>query len=305
MPRILVSDSIAPAGIEHLHAAGQVDLEPRITADALQAVIGDYDALIVRSRTKVTSEVIHAASRLRVIGRAGSGLDNVDAESAARRGIAVVNSPTSVAIAVAEHTIGMMIALSRFIPQADASLKRGEWAKNALLGVELWDKTLGIVGLGRIGGLVALRASAFGMRILAYDPYITRERAEQFHAKLIDSFDDMLARSDFVSVHTPLLPTTRGLMGRAEFAKMKPNARLIFCARGGVVDESALLEALENQTVAGAALDVFENEPPVDSPLVHHPRVVATPHLGAMTEEAQARAAVEVAEQVVAILRNA
>jgi D-3-phosphoglycerate dehydrogenase / 2-oxoglutarate reductase len=193
------------------------------------AVIADYDALIVRSRTKVTAEVNHAATRLRVIGRAGSGLDNVDADSAGRRGIAVVNSPTSVVVAVAEHANGMMI----------------------------------------------------------------------------DSFDDLLARSDFVSVHTPLLPTTRGLMGRAEFAKMKPNARLVFCARGGVVDESALLEALENQAVAGAALDVFENEPPVASPLVHHPRVVATPHLGAMTEKAQARAALEVAEQVVTILQNA
>jgi D-3-phosphoglycerate dehydrogenase len=305
VPRILVSDSIASGGIERLREAGQVDLNPGITADALMLAIADYDALVVRSRTKVTAAVINAGVRLRVIGRAGSGLDNVDVDSAGRRGIAVVNSPVSVAVAVAEHTIGMMIALSRFIPQADASLKRGEWAKNNLLGVELCDKTLGIVGLGRIGGLVALRACAFGMRVLAYDPYITRERAQQFNAELLESFDDLLARSDFVSVHAPLMSTTQGLIGREEFAKMKPNARLIFCARGGVVDESALLEALENQAIAGAALDVFETEPPTASPLIRHPRVVVTPHLGAMTEEAQARAAVEVAEQVVAILQNA
>jgi D-3-phosphoglycerate dehydrogenase len=304
VPRILVSDSIASGGIERLRAAGQVDLDPRITADGLMTVIADYDGLIVRSRTKVTAELINAATRLRVVGRAGSGLDNVDVDSAARRGIAVVNSPMSVAVAVAEHTIGVMIALARFIPQADASLKRGEWAKNDFMGIELCDKNLGVVGLGRIGGLVALRACAFGMRALAYDPYVTRERAHQFNAVLLDSLDDLLAQSDFVSVHTPLLPTTRGLIGRAELAKMKPNARLIFCARGGVVDESALLDALESKAIAGAALDVFENEPPAGSPLIQHPRVVVTPHLGAMTEEAQARAAIEVAEQVVAILQS-
>ncbi len=304
MYQVLVSDSIAREGIEILRRNAQVVVDDKITTDALLLAIPEYDALIVRSRTKVIAPIIEAGMRLRVIGRAGVGLDNIDTDAAARRSIAVVNSPTSVMISVAEHTLGLMLALARFIPQADASLRGGAWEKNKFMGIELGGKTLGIVGLGRIGSLVAVRAAAFGMRVLAFDPYITRERAQEFGATLLDSLDDLLAQSDFISIHTPLMPTTRGLIGAEEIAKMKPNARLIFCARGGVVGEKALLDALEKGKLAGAALDVFENEPPGENPLLKHPHVVVTPHLGAMTEEAQTRAAIDVAEQVIAILNG-
>jgi D-3-phosphoglycerate dehydrogenase len=302
--RILVCDPIAREGVSILRRAGRVDMATDIPASSLRTVVPDYHALIVRSRTRVTAPVIEAAPRLRVIGRAGVGTDNIDVAAAQARGVAVVNSPSSVTISVAEHTIALMLAVSRFIPQADASLKDGEWVKNKFMGVELHGKTLGIVGLGRIGTQVALRALAFGMFVIAYDPYITRDRALMCGARLMDSLQDLLAESDFVSIHTPLLPNTRGLFGEEEFACVKPNARLIFCARGGVVDERALLAALESGRIVGAGLDVFENEPPGDNPLLRHPRVVATPHLGAQTEEAQTKAAVEVAQQVSAILNG-
>ncbi len=304
MPKVLVSDSIAREGVEILRRHAQVVVDDKITTDALMLAIPEYDALVVRSRTKVIAPVIDAATRLRVIGRAGVGVDNIDCEAAARRGIAVVNSPASAMVSVAEHTMGLMIALARFIPQADASMRKGGWEKNKFLGIELSGKTLGIVGLGRIGSMVAVRAEAFGMRVLTYDPYIKGERAETFGSTLLESLDDLLALSDFVSIHVPLMPNTRGLIGAEKMAKMKPGARLISCARGGVVDEKALLAALESGHLAGAALDVFETEPPGDNPLLKHSRVVVTPHLGAMTEEAQTRAAVDVAEQVVEILRE-
>ena len=304
MPKVLVSDAIADEGVEILRANAQVVVDDKITPDALRLAIPEYDALVVRSRTKVIAPIIDTATRLRVIGRAGVGLDNIDCDAAQRRGITVVNSPTCAMVSVAEHTVGLMIALARFVPQADASLRQGTWEKNKYLGIELCGKTLGIVGLGHIGSMVAVRAEAFGMRVLAYDPYIKGARAETFGATLLESLDDVLARCDFISIHTPLTPTTRGLIGAAELAKMKPNARLISCARGGVVDEKALLRALESGTLAGAALDVFEHEPPGDNPLLKHPRVVATPHLGSMTEEAQKRAAIDVAEQVAEILKR-
>ncbi|MCC7165105.1 MAG: phosphoglycerate dehydrogenase [Anaerolineae bacterium] len=300
--QILVSDPIARQGIEILQSAARVDVHPQIGADMLQAVIPDYDALIVRSRTQVSAPLIHAGTRLRVIGRAGVGTDNIDMDAASARGVAVVNSPTSVTISVAEHTLALMLAVARFIPQADASLKQGEWNKQKFMGTELNGKTLGIIGLGRIGTQVALRAHAFGMYVVAFDPYITRVRAMVCGARLADSLEELLGESDFVSIHTPLLPTTRGMFGRAELDKMKPNARLIFCARGGVVDERALLEALDQGRIVGAALDVFENEPPGANPILHHPRIVVTPHLGAQTEDAQTKAAIEMAEQVVKIL---
>ncbi len=302
MPAVLISDSIAREGIELLQRAARVEVNPKITAAELRAAIPDFDALIVRSRTQVTASIIAAGTRLRVIARAGVGLDNIDVDAAAQRGVIVVNSPLSASVAVAEHAIGMMIALARFIPQADAALKRGEWAKSNFLGIELSGKTLGIIGLGRIGSLVATRAVAFGMRVIACDPYITAERAQPLGATLLDSLDDLLAQSDFITIHTPLIAETRALMGATQIGKMKPSARLIVCARGGVVNERALLAALNQNQIAGAALDVFENEPPGDNPLLQHPRVVVTPHLGAMTEEAQTRAAIDVAEQVVMIL---
>ncbi len=304
MPNILVSDLIAYEGIEILQHTAQVDVNDKITGEELRAVIPNYDALIVRSRTRVTAPIIHAGARLRVIGRAGVGLDNIDTEAADAHGILVVNSPASSSVSVAEHTLGLMLALARSVPQADASLKQGEWVKNKLLGVELGGKSLGLIGLGRIGSLVAQRAVAFGMRVFAFDPYITRERAAEFDATLLDSLDELLAQSDFISIHTPLLPTTYGLVGAHEFEVMRANARLITTARGGVVNERALLDALDKGRLAGAALDVFENEPPGDNPLFHHPRVIVTPHIGAMTQEAQTRAAMEVAAQVVKILER-
>jgi D-3-phosphoglycerate dehydrogenase len=304
MYSILIADPIAAEGVQILERAHRVRFDPTITADALRDAISNYDALIVRSRTQVTAALIDAAERLCVIGRAGVGVDNIDVEAAQRRGIHVVNAPYSVTISVAEHTLGLMIALARFIPQADVSMRRGEWAKNKFMGIELQGKTLGIVGLGRIGSTVAPRAIAMGMRVLAYDPYITRARALNFGAALLDSLEELLAQSDFVSIHAPLMPTTRGLFGDYEFERMKPNARLIFCARGGVVDERALLRALDEGKLAGAALDVFETEPPGQNPLVQHPRVIVTPHLGAMTQEAQTKAAVEVAEQISRILKT-
>lgn len=305
MHKILVSDSIASEGLEILRRAADVDVDDKITTDALLIAIPNYAALIVRSRTKVIAPIIEAATRLRVIGRVGVGVDNIDVDAATQRGVVVVTSPTAATVSVAEHTLGLMIALARHIPQADASLRKGAWEKNKFMGVELSGKTLGLVGLGRIGSMVAARAVAFGMNVLAFDPYITRERAAQSGAVLLDSLDDLLAQSDFISVHTPLMPTTRGLIDADEIAKMKTGARLIFTARGGVVDERALLSALESGKIAGAAFDVFENEPPGDNPLVKHPRVVVTPHIAAMTEEAQTKAAVDVAEQVVATLHKA
>ena len=304
MPKVLVSDTIAREGIEILRQSAEVVIDDKITSDALLLAIPEYDALIVRSRTQVIAPIIEAGTRLCVIGRAGVGLDNIDTETAARQGIPVVNSLTSAMISVAEHTLGLMIALARFIPQSDASMRKGAWEKNKFMGSELSGKTLGIVGLGRIGAMVAVRAKAFGMRVVSYDPYIKGERAETYGTTLLDSLDSLLTLSDFVSVHTPLTPETRGMFGANAMAKMKPNARLISCARGGVVDEHALLQALESGKLAGAALDVFEKEPPGDNPLLKHPRVVVTPHLGAMTEEAQTRAAIDVAEQVVKILKT-
>ncbi len=304
MTRVLIADPIARAGVEILQEHADVVVDDKITTDALLIAVPDYHALIVRSRTKVIAPIIEAGTRLRVIGRAGVGLDNIDIETAQRRGIVVVNSPTSTSASVAEHTIGLMFALARLIPHADASLKRGEWLKNKLLGVELSGKTLGIIGLGNIGAPVAQRARGLGMRVLAWTPRWRRPRAEKAGARLAASLAELLAQSDFISLHLPLTPETRGLIGAAEIAKMKPSARLVNTARGGIVDELALLAALDQNQIAGAALDVFETEPPPNHALLQHPRVVVTPHIGAMTEEAQARAAVEVAEQVVKILKE-
>lgn len=301
--KILVSDPLAEDGLVILRREAHVDARPDISAADLLRTIGGYDALIVRSRTKVTAQVIDAGTRLRVIGRAGVGVDNIDLEAATRRGIVVLNSPASASTSVAEHTIGLMLALARHIPQADASLRRGEWAKTRYTGIELAGKTLGIIGLGRIGAAVAQRARPLGMTIIAHDPLLTPAQIAERGARSV-SLEELLRDSDFISVHTPLLPTTRGLIGAEELAMMKPTARLILCARGGIVDEDALLTALQAGRLGGAALDVFETEPPGDHPLLKHERVIATPHLGAMTEEAQVRAAIDIAQQVLAVLRG-
>jgi D-3-phosphoglycerate dehydrogenase len=280
----------------------QVDERTGLKLAELCDIIGDYDALIVRSSTTVTREVIEAARRLRVIGRAGIGVDNIDVDAATRRGIAVMNTPGGNNITTAEHAISMMLALARSIPQATASMKAGKWEKGKLIGSEICGKILGIVGMGNIGRLVAERAQGLKMKVIAYDPFLTEEKAQQLGVDLV-GMDALLQRADFVSIHTPLLPETRNLIDAAALAKMKPTARLVNCARGGIVDEAALADALRNKRLAGAALDVFEAEPPPpDHPLLHLDNVICTPHLGAATAEAQVAVSVAIAEQIVQFL---
>jgi len=293
---VLLADAIAPEGVEILRGSPDLiaDERPTITPSELRSVIGDYDALIVRSRTQVTAEVLAAGDHLKVVGRAGVGVDNIDVEAANQRGIAVLNAAGGNTISAAELTFGLMLALARNISRADASLKRGEWERNRFKGTELYGKTLGVIGAGRIGTEVARRARAFGMCVLVYDPYLSSDRAGEIGGDLA-SLSTVLEQSDIVSVHTPLTDETRGLIGADQLALMKPGAYLINAARGGVVDESALAEALESGRLAGAGLDVFEREPPpTDSPLLKLENVLAVPHLGAATREAQTRSGVEI-----------
>ena len=301
--RVLVTESLSEEGKDLLAQHAAVDVRTGLDEDALCRVIGDYEALVVRSGTQVTVRVIEAGKRLQVIGRAGTGVDNVDVEAATRRGVIVVNAPTGNAIAVAEHTVALMLALARNVPQADCSLKAGRWDKKKLGGVEVRGKTLGIVGLGRSGSAVAKRAQGLEMSVVAYDPFVTQDYAGRVGVSLV-SFEELLSDSDFISLHLPVTEQSRGMIGEREFRMMKPTARLINCARGELVDEDALLHALEAGEIAGAALDVFSVEPPQDSRLIQHPLVIVTPHLGASTKEAQRNVAVETAEQVVAVLNG-
>ena len=306
---ILVADPIASEGMTLLRGFADVDERNGLSAAELAAAIPTYDALVVRSETRVTAEVIAAGARLRVIARAGVGVDNIDVDAATRHGIIVINSPTGNIAAAAEHTVALLLALARHIPAASASLREGRWERSRFVGTEVRGKTLGIVGLGKVGAEVARRAgeSGLGMRLLASDPYASPETARKLNAELVP-LEDLLAQADFVTIHTALTGGTRGLIGSAELALMKPTARIINCARGGIVDEEALLAALESGTLAGAALDVYSKEPPGDNAtlraLIEHPQVVATPHLGASTEEAQISVAVDVVEQVEEILRG-
>jgi D-3-phosphoglycerate dehydrogenase len=299
--RILVSDGLAPEGLALLQTAGEVTADPKITADALLAALPGYDALVVRSRTKVTAAVVAAGARLKVIGRAGVGVDNIDVPAAVARGIVVVNSPMAASVSVAEHTLGLMLALARQIAAADAVMKQNKWEKSAFMGAELSGKVLGLLGLGRIGALVANRAAAFGMAVVAYDPYLDETQIAERNAEPA-SFDEVLARADYLSLHLPLTQETRGLLGAAQLARMKRGSRLVCAARGGVLDEDALRAALDSGHLAGAALDVFAHEPPVPGSVATHPKVVATPHVGAQTAEAQNRAGVAIAEEVLAVL---
>lgn len=301
--KILVTDGLAESGLALLRAAGDVTVDPKISAAELLAVVPEYHALVVRSRTKVTAPVIQAGKNLIVIGRAGVGVDNIDMAAAAARDIVVVNTPLAPSVAVAEHTLGLMLALARAIPTADASLKRGVWEKSAFMGGELSGKTLGLIGIGRIGALVAERAIAFGMSVLAYDPYLSDDQIRQRRAAPA-TFDEVLARSDYISLHMPLTPKTQGMIGRQQLGVMKKGAWLICAARGGVIDEEALREALDSGALAGAALDVFAAEPPPLDSIAMHPKVVATPHIGAQTVDAQVRAGVAVAEEVIAVLQG-
>jgi D-3-phosphoglycerate dehydrogenase len=299
--RILVAEPVAAEGLDALRAEHEVDVRTGLSPDELRAIIGDYDALVVRSQVKVDAELIAAGSRLVVIGRAGVGVDNVDIEAATRAGITVVNAPTGNTIAAAEHTIGLLFALARRIAAADASVRRGEWQRSRFTGVELRGKTLGIIGLGKIGQAIAARARGFEMTVLGHDPYVTAEQAANHGVEAV-SFEALLERSDVVTVHVPMSRGTRGLIGEAALARMKPGAFLLNVARGGVVDEAAVARALVQGTLGGAAIDVYEQEPPTDSPLLEAPNTVLTPHLGASTAEAQILVATEVADQILDVL---
>jgi len=298
--RILVSDPLAQEGLKILNEVKefQVDVLPDLKPDALKEIIKDYDALIVRSATKVTKAIIDAAAALKVIGRAGVGLDNVDLEAATQKGIIVMNTPAGNTISTCEHTMSMILALSRNIPQANASTKKGEWKRSKFMGIELYGKTLGIVGFGRIGTEVAKRAFSFGMKVLAYDPFLSREVAEGLGVEVVE-LRELLESSDFITVHTPFTEETKHMISAKEFAIMKKGVRIINCARGGIIDEVALSNAIKEGKVAGAAMDVFEKEPlSAESELLKLDNVVTTPHLGASTEEAQVNVSIEVAEIV-------
>lgn len=303
--RILVADPIADDGVSRLRAVGEVDVATGLEPAALRERIADYDALVVRSETKVTADLLDAATRLRVVGRAGVGVDNIDLEAATRHGILVLNAPTGNTIAAAEQAIAMMLALARNIPLADQAMHAGRWDRKKFMGMELRDKTLGVLGLGKIGFEVARIASTgLQMRVLAHDPLVTAERATQAGAELAE-FETLLTESDVLTVHVPLTDVTRGVIGAAELRRMRPGARLINVARGGIIDEAALADAIREGHIAGAAIDVWTEEPPpADHPLRQLPQVVATPHLGASTLEAQVNVAFDVADQIVEYLNG-
>jgi D-3-phosphoglycerate dehydrogenase / 2-oxoglutarate reductase len=298
MPKVLVSDPIDQVGIDILSQVAQVDVKTDLTREQLVEIISEYDALMIRSGTRVTQEVIEAGTLLKIIGRAGVGVDNIDVTAATRKGIVVVNSPEGNTIAAAEHTIAMMMSLSRYIPQANELLKGGKWDRKNYTGVEVYKKTLGVVGLGKIGAHVATVARAMGMKLLAFDPFISNERAEQLGCHLVD-LNVLFQEADYITLHIPKTSETANLINAAAIAKMKPTARIINCARGGIIDEAALADALKSGKIAGAAIDVFESEPLGDSPLkALGKEIVLTPHLGASTEEAQVNVAIDVAEQI-------
>jgi D-3-phosphoglycerate dehydrogenase len=301
MVRVLIAEPLADAGIELLRAHFEVDAHDALDRAELLARVADADALVVRSATQVDAEVLAASRNLKVVGRAGIGLDNVDVNAATRLGVMVVNAPQSNVISAAEHTVALILAQARNIPQADAALREGRWERSRFQGAELYGKTLGIVGLGRVGALVAQRLNAFGMRVIAYDPYVSRDRAAQMGVEL-SSLVEVLTRADVVTVHLPKTPETTGLIGERELAAMRPGARLVNTARGGLVDETALAKAVESGHLGGAALDVFSEEPTTQSPLFQLDRVVVTPHLGASTAEAQDKAGVAIAEQLILAL---
>lgn len=303
MPKVLITDPIAQDGIDLLSRGAEADVRLGPSLDELLELIKGYEALVVRSQTKVTSEVIEAGKRLQVVGRAGVGVDNIDLEAATRRGVVVVNAPLGNTISAAEHTIALMLALARRLPEACASLRSGRWERKQFVGVELRGKTLGIIGLGQVGTEVARRARAMEMRVLAQDPYVPPERAQSLGVEMV-SLDEVLQQSDFISLHVPVTPATRDLLGEEQLAKVKPGARIVNTARGALIDEEALVRAIDDGRVAGAAIDVFRKEPPDESPLVTHDRIIVTPHLGASTTEAQERVAVDVAEQVLTVLRG-
>jgi D-3-phosphoglycerate dehydrogenase len=298
MPKVLISDKLSPASVEIFRRRGiEVDFKPGLSPAELRAIIGAYDGLAVRSATKVTRELMEAAPNLKVVGRAGIGVDNVDVTSATARGVVVMNTPYGNAITTAEHAIAMMFALARQLPEASASTKAGKWEKNRFMGVELFGKTLGLIGCGNIGSIVANRAIGLHMKVVAFDPFLSEKRALELGVEKVE-LNELLERAEFVTLHTPLTDQTRNILSRANLAKLKKGVRIINCARGGLVDEAALYDALKSGHVAGAALDVFVTEPATDSPLFGLENVVCTPHLGAATAEAQENVALQVADQM-------
>jgi D-3-phosphoglycerate dehydrogenase len=304
-PKVLIADSISQRGVDELarENALQVKVKTRLKERELVELIPPFSALVVRSQTKVTAEILNAGHNLRVVGRAGVGVDNVDVETATRRGVVVLNAPGGNTISTAEHAFSLLLSVARKIPQADANVRSKNWDKKNFEGVELYNKTLGVIGMGRIGSELSRRAISFGMRVVAYDPYLSATRARSLQVELVDELDDLLTSADFISLHTPLTPETRHILGAARLAKTKRGARIINCARGGLVDEAALAQALRDGQIAGAALDVFEIEPlPADSPLRGAPNVVLTPHLGASTAEAQESVGIEIAQSIRAVL---
>jgi D-3-phosphoglycerate dehydrogenase len=301
--RILVSDPLSEQGLAILSQQFTVDVLTKLSEEELIEKIPDYDALVIRSGTQVTRKVIEAAGKMKIIGRAGVGVDNIDVEAATEKGIIVTNAPEGNMLSAAEHTIAMMMGLARNIPQANASLKSKKWERNKFMGVEVNGKILGVIGLGRIGAEVAKRAQGLNMDILAYDPFISEEKANELGVRL-RSVHEIVKEADFITVHTPLTKETRNIIDKREFEMMKSNVRIINCARGGIINEEALAQALKSGRIAGAAVDVFVNEPPFDSPMLECDNLVATPHLGASTEEAQINVAVSVAEEVVSVLNG-
>jgi D-3-phosphoglycerate dehydrogenase len=304
-PKVLVADPIAQRGIDELSVGGALDVVVKLGLKEAELIeiIGDFAALVVRSETKANAKVIEAAHKLKVIGRAGVGVDNVDVEAATKRGIIVMNTPGGNTISTAEHAFSLMVSTARNIPQADASVKSGKWDRKTFVGVELYNKTLAILGMGRIGTEIARRAIAFGMRVLAYDPYLSPSRARSLQVELVENLDDIVPQADFITMHMPLTAETKYMLNAERLAKTKKGVRIVNCARGGLIEEAALIEALKSKQVAAAALDVFEQEPlPAGSPLRDLPNLVMTPHLGASTAEAQEGVGLEIAEQIKAVL---
>ena len=301
--KVLIAEPISEEGIDILRRHAQVDVKPGLKPEELISIIGDYEALVVRSQTKVTAEVIRAGKKLQVIGRAGVGVDNIDVDEATQRGIVVVNAPTGNTISAAEHTIGLMLALARHIPQANAVLKSGVWRRADFMGTEVRNKTLGIIGLGNVGSEVAKRAQGLEMKVIAYDPFISVDRARNLQVELVP-LKQLLKEADFITLHTPLTPQTKGMIGAKELALVKPTVRIINCARGGLIEEKALAKAVKEGRVAGAAIDVFSTEPTTESILFDSDNIIVTPHLGASTAEAQAIAAKDVAEQIIDVLNG-
>jgi len=300
MPKVLISDALSPAAVQIFKDHGiEVDFQPNLgkDKDKLAAIIGEFDGLAIRSATKVTAKILEQATKLKVIGRAGIGVDNVDVPAATARGVIVMNTPFGNSITTAEHAITLMLALARQIPQADVSTQAGKWEKNRFMGVEITGKTLGIIGCGNIGAIVADRAIGLRMKVIAYDPFLSAERAVNLGVEKVE-LDELFKRADFITLHTPLTEKTKNIVGAAALATMKAGVRIVNCARGGLVDEVALRAALDAGKVAGAAFDVFSAEPATDNPLFGHPNVVCTPHLGAATSEAQENVALQVAEQM-------